>query len=63
MSHPQKKAQFHNWHNDLLSFFSLEEINQLTSVLLEVYIDSSFADDQSDRRQMFHFLQKLKELP
>lgn len=63
MSNPQKEARLQRWCNDLLSFFGKKEINQLSDVLLEVYINSYHADDQEQRQKMFLFIQKLKEYP
>lgn len=63
MLNPHSKTQLNSWYNDLLSFFTKKEINQLADVLLEVYINSYQADNQEHRQAMFLFLQKLNEIP
>ncbi|WP_417237186.1 MULTISPECIES: hypothetical protein [Flavobacteriaceae] len=47
---------------NLAQFFSTSEIASLTDTLLEVYINSDYADDKEERQKMFFFLNQLKKL-
>ncbi|OBQ56114.1 hypothetical protein JJL45_05125 [Tamlana sp. s12] len=54
--------QFNSWANDFFSFFTSEEINELTTELLEAYLHSHGANNQKEREKMYFFLKKLKGL-
>lgn len=63
MSNPNNDNQLKHWLNELRDFFTESDIKKLSETLLEVYLNSHYANCQKSRSNMYFFLKKVKNLP
>ena len=63
MSNPNNHNQLKHWLNEFRDFFTDSDIKKLSETLLEVYLDSHYADCQESRNKMYFFIKKIQNFP